>query len=43
MGLTRLFGEAYFIGTVIIVVSVWVALRNERRLESRAGALAPAA
>jgi hypothetical protein len=43
MGLTRLFGEAYFIGTVIIVGSVWVALRNERRLESRAGALAPAA
>jgi Glycosyltransferase family 87 len=43
MGLTRLFGEAYLIGTVIIVGSVWVALRNERRLESGAGALAPAA
>jgi Glycosyltransferase family 87 len=34
MGVTRLFGEAYFIGTVIIVGSVWVALRNERRLET---------
>jgi hypothetical protein len=43
MGLTRLFGEAYFIGTVIIVGSVWVALRKERRLESRVGAFAPAA
>ena len=43
MGLTRLFGEAYFIGTVIVVGSVWVALRNERRLGSAAGALAPAA
>jgi hypothetical protein len=43
MGLTRLFGEAYLIGTVIIVGSAWVALRNERRLESGAGALAPAA
>src|SRR5229473_2057080 len=43
MGLTRLFGEAYFIGTVIIVGSVWVALRNDRRLESRVGELAPAA
>jgi Glycosyltransferase family 87 len=43
VGLTRLFAEAYFIGTVIIVGSVWVALRNERRLESAAGELAPAA
>ena len=43
MGVTRLFGEAYFIGTLIIVGSVWAALRNERRLESRTGALAPAA
>jgi hypothetical protein len=43
MGVTRLFGEAYFIGTVIIVGSVWVALRNERRLEAAAGELASAA
>ncbi len=43
MGLTRLFAEAYFIGTVIIVGSVWVALRNDRGLESGTGALAPAA
>jgi hypothetical protein len=34
MGVTRLVGEAYFIGTVIIVGSVWVALRNQRRLEA---------
>ena len=41
-GLTRLTGEAYFIGTVIIFASVWVALRNERRTETadRIGALA---
>jgi hypothetical protein len=43
MGVTRLFTESYFIGTVIIVGSVWVALRNERRLESGAATLAPAA
>jgi len=43
MGLTRLFGEAYLIGTVIIVGSVWVALRNERRFEAAAAELAPAA
>ena len=43
MGVTRLFGEAYVIGTVIIVASVWVALRNERRIEAAAGELAPAA
>ena len=43
LGVTRLFGEAYFIGTVTIVGSVWVALRNERRLEAAAGELAPAA
>jgi Glycosyltransferase family 87 len=43
MGVTRLFGEAYFIGTVIIVGSVWVALHNERRLEAAAGELASAA
>ena len=30
-GITRLFGEAYFIGTLIVFASVWVALRNERR------------
>jgi hypothetical protein len=36
MAVTRLFGETYFIGTVIIVGSVWVALRNERRLEAAA-------
>ena len=37
MGLTRLTGEAYFIGTVIIFASVWVALRNERRRETADG------
>jgi hypothetical protein len=31
-GITRLVSEAYFIGTVIVFASVWVALRNERRL-----------
>ena len=36
LGVTRLFGEAYLIGTVIIVASVWVALRNERRLQTSA-------
>jgi hypothetical protein len=30
-GLTRLAGEAYFIGTVIVLGSVWWAMRNERR------------
>jgi hypothetical protein len=30
-GITRLFGEAYFIGTLIVFASVCVALRNERR------------
>jgi hypothetical protein len=30
-GITRLLSEAYFIGTVIVFASVWVALRNERR------------
>jgi hypothetical protein len=29
--MTRLVSEAYFIGTVIVFVSVWVALRNERK------------
>jgi hypothetical protein len=28
-GMTRLVSEAYFIGTVIVFASVWVALRNE--------------
>jgi hypothetical protein len=37
-GITRLFGEAYFIGTLIIFASVCVALRNEHR----AGATVPA-
>ncbi|HEX9094613.1 MAG TPA: glycosyltransferase family 87 protein [Candidatus Dormibacteraeota bacterium] len=43
MAVTRLFGEAYLIGTVIIVGSVWVALRNERRLAAASAELAPAA
>jgi hypothetical protein len=34
MGATRLFGEAYFIGTVIIFGSVWVALREQWRSAS---------
>jgi hypothetical protein len=42
-GVTRLFGEAYVIGTVIIVGTLWVALRNERRLATAAAELAPAA
>lgn len=42
-GVTKLFGEAYLIGTVIVFGSVWVALRNQRRLESRTDLLAPAA
>ena len=33
-GITRLLGEAYFIGTVIVFASVCVALRNEHRRES---------
>jgi hypothetical protein len=40
MGITRLVGEAYFIGTLIVFASVCVALRNERRTVSTA--LAPA-
>jgi hypothetical protein len=40
---TRLLAEAYFIGTVIIVGSVWVALRNERRLQHSADTSAVAA
>ena len=35
-GVTRLVSEAYFIGTVIAFASVWVALRNERRLTTAA-------
>jgi hypothetical protein len=34
-GITRLLGEAYFIGTLIVFASVWVALRNERRLQTQ--------
>ena len=34
LGITRLVGEAYFIGTLLVFASVWVALRNERRLEA---------
>ena len=33
LGVTRLFGEAYFIGTVIVFGSVWVALRNKHQEE----------
>jgi len=33
-GITRLVGEAYFIGTMIVFASVVVALRTERRSES---------
>jgi len=43
MGVTRLFGEAYLIGTVIIASSVWLALRNERRAEAAVTATAVAA
>jgi hypothetical protein len=43
LGVTRLLGEAYFIGTLIVFGSVWVALRNERRLETASGELEPAA
>jgi hypothetical protein len=43
MAVTRLLGEAYFIGTVIVFASVWVALRNERRLQAAAGEPALAA
>ncbi len=43
IGVTRLFGEAYFIGSLIVFGSLWVALRNERQVEAVAGELAPAA
>jgi hypothetical protein len=42
-GITRLFGEAYFIGTLIVFVSVCVALRNEHRAQATAPAPAIAA
>ena len=34
VGITRLVGEAYFIGTLIVFASIWVVLHNERRAES---------
>jgi putative exporter of polyketide antibiotics len=34
LGITRLVGEAYFIGTVIVFASIVVALRKERHAES---------
>ncbi len=43
LGITRLFGEAYFIGMLLVFASVWVALRNERRAESTVPAPAIAA
>jgi len=42
-GITRLFGEAYFIGTVIVFASIVVALRKERRVEAAFPAQAIAA
>jgi hypothetical protein len=42
-GITRLLGEAYFIGTLIIFASICVALRNERRAEATLPAPAIAA
>ena len=43
VGITRLVGEAYFIGTLIVFASLVVALRNERRAESTVAAPAIAA
>jgi hypothetical protein len=43
LGITRLVGEAYFIGTVIVFASVCIALRNERRAQSAVPAPAIAA
>ena len=43
LGITRLVGEAYFIGTLIVFASIWVVLHNERRAESMAPAPAIAA
>jgi len=42
-GITRLVGEAYFIGTMIVFASICVALRRERRAESAVPAPAIAA
>jgi len=42
-GITRVLGEAYFIGTVIVFASVCIALRNEHRAESAVRAPAIAA
>ena len=42
-GITRLFGEVYFIGTLIVFASVCIALRNERRAEAIVSARAIAA
>jgi hypothetical protein len=41
-GFTRLVGEAYFIGTVIVFGSLAIALRKQRRLVS-AGEMQPLA
>jgi hypothetical protein len=43
LGITRLVGEAYFIGTVIVFASISVALRKERRAEPAVPAPAIAA
>ena len=42
-GITRLLGEAYFIGTLLVFVSVWLVLRKQRRTESALPAPAIAA
>jgi len=42
-GLTRLLGEAYFIGTVIVFASLWIALRTEQRRSAAASIPARAA
>jgi hypothetical protein len=42
-GITRLFGEAYFIGTLVVFASVCVALRNEHRAKATIQAPAIAA
>jgi hypothetical protein len=39
-GITRVLGEAYFLGTLIVFASVCIALRNERRQTAAASALA---
>ena len=43
LGVTRLVGEAYFIGTMIVFASIVIALRKERRTESALPAPAIAA